>query len=296
MQTAFLMLVAGNATMVNMIALGVVTLFQNPDQMEEIKADPATWAPKFVEELSRYHTASAMAIKRTAKEDVEIGGKVMKKGDGIIASNQSANRDEEVFKDADKFDMHREWPEKELGFGWGPHRCIGEYLSKAEMVAVYCEFHPFLVLLPCLEMLLLTNNFLFLSSISFQEVGRLEDCSAVGRDRVHASDQGCWDRRVACCVVNEVGSQPKGSTQDICLVYIFQREKFSQVHGYSALRILPARSDRVQVNKMIAWRTNSTAVHLCYAGKTWWRNPKKMLTNRFLVVEDPFLQTPVHLW
>jgi nitric oxide reductase len=42
-----------------------------------LKADPAKWAALFVEELCRYHTASAMAIKRTAKEDVEIGGKVM---------------------------------------------------------------------------------------------------------------------------------------------------------------------------------------------------------------------------
>jgi nitric oxide reductase len=53
-----------------------VTLFQHPEQLAELKADPAKWAMPFVEELCRYHTASAMAIKRTAKEDVEIGGKV----------------------------------------------------------------------------------------------------------------------------------------------------------------------------------------------------------------------------
>lgn len=56
---------------------GVVTLFQHPDQLAELKADPAKWAAPFVEELCRYHTASAMAMKRTAKENVEIGGKVM---------------------------------------------------------------------------------------------------------------------------------------------------------------------------------------------------------------------------
>lgn len=56
---------------------GVVTLFQHPDQMAELKADPQKWAGPFVEELCRYHTASAMAIKRTAKEDVEIGGQVL---------------------------------------------------------------------------------------------------------------------------------------------------------------------------------------------------------------------------
>lgn len=53
----------------------MVTLFQHPAQLAELKANPSL-APAFVEELCRYHTASAMAIKRTAKVDVEIGGKV----------------------------------------------------------------------------------------------------------------------------------------------------------------------------------------------------------------------------
>ncbi|KAG8410335.1 hypothetical protein J3459_017145 [Metarhizium acridum] len=81
-QNAFLLLVAGNATMVNMIALGVVTLFQHPAQLAELKADPSL-APAFVEELCRYHTASAMAIKRTAITDIEIGGKVVTQNAGI---------------------------------------------------------------------------------------------------------------------------------------------------------------------------------------------------------------------
>ncbi|KAK4176864.1 putative cytochrome P450 B-class [Triangularia setosa] len=137
-QMAFLLLVAGNATMVNMIALGVVTLFQNPNQFAELKADPTKWAGPFVEELCRYHTASAMAMKRTAKEDVEIGGKIIRAGEGIIASNQSANRDEEVFPDPERFDMHRTWgQEGALGFGFGPHRCIGEHLAKTELITVF---------------------------------------------------------------------------------------------------------------------------------------------------------------
>lgn len=53
-----------------------MTLFQHPEQLAELKADPAKWVGPFVEELCRYHTASAMAIKRTAKEDIEIGGQV----------------------------------------------------------------------------------------------------------------------------------------------------------------------------------------------------------------------------
>lgn len=133
-QMAFLLLVAGNATMINMIALGVATLFQHPDQLAEFKADPKKWSPAFVEELCRYHTASAMAIRRVAKEDVEIGHQHIKANEGIIASNQSANRDEEIFTNANKFDMHRTWPKEDaLGFGFGEHRCIAEHLAKAEL-------------------------------------------------------------------------------------------------------------------------------------------------------------------
>jgi len=138
-QMAFLLLVAGNATMVNMIALGVVTLLQHPDQLAELKSDPGKWAAPFVEELCRYHTASAMAMKRSAKEDIEIGGKLIRAKEGIIASNQSANRDEEVFPDPAKFDMHRKFSRDGLGFGFGPHRCIAEHLAKTELITVFAS-------------------------------------------------------------------------------------------------------------------------------------------------------------
>ncbi|KAK4068160.1 hypothetical protein Trihar35433_6720 [Trichoderma harzianum] len=136
-QIAFLLLVAGNATMVNMIALGVVTLFQHPDQLAQLKADPSL-APAFVEELCRYHTASALAIKRTAKVDIEIGGKLIKANEGIIASNQSANRDADIFANPDEFNMNRKWPNEDaLGFGYGDHRCIAETLAKTELATVF---------------------------------------------------------------------------------------------------------------------------------------------------------------
>ncbi|KAH6887490.1 cytochrome P450 55A3 [Thelonectria olida] len=138
-QIAFLLLVAGNATMVNMIALGVVTLMQHPDQLEELKADPSL-VPDFVNELCRYHTGSSMAMKRVAKVDIELGGKTIRAGEGIIAANASANRDEDIFPDADTFNLHREQvqgPYDALGFGYGPHRCIAEHLALAEMQIVF---------------------------------------------------------------------------------------------------------------------------------------------------------------
>jgi nitric oxide reductase len=91
-QIAFLLLVAGNATMVNMINLvgllvspmtsvanvlnqGVVVLMQHPEHYEALKADPSL-VPGFVQELCRYHTGSSLAMKRVAKVDIELGGKV----------------------------------------------------------------------------------------------------------------------------------------------------------------------------------------------------------------------------
>ncbi|SPO06207.1 probable Cytochrome P450 55A3 [Cephalotrichum gorgonifer] len=133
---AFLMLVAGNATMVNMIGLGVVELLRHPDQLKKLIADPGL-APNFVEELCRYHTASALAMKRVAKEDIELGGQKIKAGEGIIASNQSANRDADKFPNPNDFDMTRKFETDGLGFGFGEHRCIAETLSKAELGAVF---------------------------------------------------------------------------------------------------------------------------------------------------------------
>lgn len=104
-----------------------------------------------------------MAMKRVAKEDIVLGGKVtrppnypgpsipgaifktetmqiIKAGEGIIAANASGNRDEEVFPDPDVFDMHRTPdPNHALGFGFGPHRCVAEPLARAEMEIVFCE-------------------------------------------------------------------------------------------------------------------------------------------------------------
>lgn len=131
--------------MVNMIALGVLTLLQQPDQLALFRSDPQSHSADLVEELCRYHTASAMAMRRTAKEDLEIGGVRIRKGEGIIASNMSANRDETVFERADDFDMNRKWDQtgkgnkekaaaaEPLGFGWGEHKCIAEHLAKMEL-------------------------------------------------------------------------------------------------------------------------------------------------------------------
>lgn len=65
---------------------------------------------------------------------------LIKAGEGIIASNQSANRDEDIFENPDKFDMHRNWPKDDpLGYGFGEHRCIAEHLAKTELTSVFSK-------------------------------------------------------------------------------------------------------------------------------------------------------------
>jgi nitric oxide reductase len=82
-----------------------------------------------------------MATRRVAKVDITVGGKLIKAGEGIIASNQSANRDEDIFPNPDVFDIHRKRGEEEaLGYGWGEHRCVAEGLARAELEIVFGEY------------------------------------------------------------------------------------------------------------------------------------------------------------
>ncbi|EKG17909.1 Cytochrome P450 [Macrophomina phaseolina MS6] len=137
-QMAFLLLVAGNATMVNMINLGVIELLHHPTQLADLRANPTGLAPAFVEELCRYHTGSAMALRRVAKVDVRWGDKTIRAGDGVVLANQSGNRDAAIFPDPDMFDMHRaRGAEAALGYGFGAHRCVAEWLARCEMEEVF---------------------------------------------------------------------------------------------------------------------------------------------------------------
>lgn len=161
---SFLLLVAGNATMVNMIALGVLTLLQHPDQLTELKNEPSL-SSGMVEELLRYHTASAMATRRLATADITVAGQVIKAGEGVIASNQSANRDENVFKDAPNFNIHND-AGMQLGFGHGTHACIAQWLARAEL---QCVFGTLFQKLPDLKL-----------AVPFEEVKYTEASKDVG--------------------------------------------------------------------------------------------------------------------
>lgn len=128
---AFLMLVAGNATVCTTIGVGLVALEQHPEQKAALLKDPKLYK-SFVNEVCRYYTASAYATRRVAKEDIVLNGVKIAAGDGIIAANQAANRDKTVFRDPDTFDLHRS-PNPHVGFGYGIHVCVAEWLARAEM-------------------------------------------------------------------------------------------------------------------------------------------------------------------
>ncbi|UJR14381.1 hypothetical protein I4U23_001377 [Adineta vaga] len=137
---SFLLLVAGNATTANMITLGILTLLQHPNQLNELKKNPSL-IKNAVEEILRYLTGSQFATRRVAIQKVQIGNQLIEKNQGVWALNASANDDEEVFKNPTQFDIHRQ-PNPHLAFGEGIHRCVAEHLARAEIeVAINTLLH-----------------------------------------------------------------------------------------------------------------------------------------------------------
>jgi cytochrome P450 len=132
---AILLLFAGYETTANMISLGTLTLLEHPDQLAALRADPAL-VPQAVEELLRYLSIAELATCRTALADIEIGGVVIRAGDGVIPLAASADRDGAAFADPDRLDIHR--PERHhLAFGYGPHQCLGANLARLELEVVF---------------------------------------------------------------------------------------------------------------------------------------------------------------
>ena len=128
---AFLLLVAGHETTVNLIASGTLALLEHPEQAERLRRDPSLVKPA-VEELLRYTSPVEMATERYAREDAEIGGTTIPRGGLVLAVLGSANRDERHFEDPDVLDLARD-PNRHLAFGrGGVHHCLGAPLARME--------------------------------------------------------------------------------------------------------------------------------------------------------------------
>ncbi|WP_077090638.1 cytochrome P450 [Mycobacterium rhizamassiliense] len=134
---AFLLLVAGNETTRNLIALGTQALIAHPEQRRLLAQDPGR-IPLAVEEMLRWNSP-VTHMARTATADVEIRGQRIRAGETVVMLYGSANRDEDIFgPDSEKFDVTRH-PNPHIAFGCGEHSCVGAQLARLEATVFFEE-------------------------------------------------------------------------------------------------------------------------------------------------------------
>ena len=134
---AFLLLVAGNETTRNLIALGTLALISHPGQRRLLVENPAL-IPSAVEEMLRWNSP-VVHMARTAVADVEIRGQRIAEGDVVVMLYGSANRDEDVFgSDSEEFKVTRH-PNPHIAFGCGEHSCVGAQLARLEATVMFEE-------------------------------------------------------------------------------------------------------------------------------------------------------------
>ncbi len=130
-------IVGGNDTTRNSFTGGVVALNRYPDEYEKLRADP-TLVETMVPEIIRWQTPiSHMA--RTALEDTEIDGKVIKAGDRVALWYISGNRDEQMIDNPDAFIIDRKKARQHLSFGFGAHHCVGYRVAELQLKVAWEE-------------------------------------------------------------------------------------------------------------------------------------------------------------
>ena len=128
---------AGHDTTASAMAGGILALIQHPDQWERLKKDPSLVGTA-ADEIIRWVTP-VKHFMRTATQDYTLAsGHTIRKGESVLLSYPSANRDEDVFDDPYGFDVGRS-PNKHLSFGFGVHYCLGAMLARMEIKAMLTE-------------------------------------------------------------------------------------------------------------------------------------------------------------
>lgn len=128
--------VAGNETTRNLISNGLLALLEHPAERARLLADPRL-LPAAIDEMLRW-APPVMAFRRTAERDVELGAARIREGDKVTMWYVSANRDEAVFAEPDRFDVARA-PNDHLAFGIGSHHCLGATLAQLEARLLFEE-------------------------------------------------------------------------------------------------------------------------------------------------------------
>lgn len=130
---------AGHDTTKDAISGGLCALVEYQDQLERLKNDMSL-IPLAVEEMIRWSTP-VKQFMRTATRDTEVRGVPIPKGESVLLSYVSANRDEDIFDNPFTFDIARD-PNKHLSFGYGVHFCLGAALARLELNSLFTELVP----------------------------------------------------------------------------------------------------------------------------------------------------------
>jgi cytochrome P450 len=136
-----ILIVAGNETTRTVTSQGMRLLMEHPDQFQQLVDHPELLEGA-IEEFLRFDPA-VITFRRTAMEDIEVGGQLMKKGDKVQLFYAAANADEDVFSDPDTFDITRAQREdvknNHRAFGVGEHFCLGSHLARLELRVIFEE-------------------------------------------------------------------------------------------------------------------------------------------------------------
>jgi cytochrome P450 len=127
---------AGQDTTATLLAAGLLALLQHPEELAALRSDPAL-VPGAVEEMLRFANPLHY-FRRTATADCELGGTRIAAGEKVAMYYTSANRDEDVFADPQRFDVRRS-PYRHLSFGVAEHFCVGAHLARLEARVYFTE-------------------------------------------------------------------------------------------------------------------------------------------------------------
>ncbi len=208
-------MVGGQETTTNLIGNGLLTLLRHPKEMARLRND-LSLIPSAVEEMLRYESPSQHTA-RIAPRDCELGGKMIRKRDAVIAVMAAANRDPERFADPDRFDITRT-NNRHLAFGYAAHFCFGAPLARLEgQLALDAFLRRFANVTLAQEPLEWRSNLglrgLKALHLTFDEVGERRDHSRVEGMRTQAAAVSGSDTSAKSCVYSEGRVAPISPTQ-----------------------------------------------------------------------------------